>query len=1109
MRQRLISLLTITALILSFCSVLAAASPDAALETIHIQSPEDLLELAGNCRLDTWSQGKTVVLDCDLDLAHTDFVPIPTFGGTFRGAGHTICGLSLTDDLSHAGLFRYLQTSAVVQDLTVTGTVAPGGSQSAVGSLAGTNFGTIRNCAFSGAVADAMNVGGLVGINEESGTITGCTVTGTVTGETYTGGIAGYNLGTISDCENSASVNISITKTDFNLDELNLEDLNSTENVPASTDTGGIAGYSSGTVQGCVNRGKIGYPHYGYNVGGIAGRQSGFLSDCDNYGLICGRKEVGGIVGQMEPHMEIQMSSSLAQELQSLHDLVAKAITDAGAETEDITAALDQIHASAGNAFSSASSLANQTTDFVNDTVEDVNEISTRIDETIQGLAPVTAELNGASSELHFAIDSLQIAMDNMELGEDERESLHTNLDALSDAMQDINAATTYLAYLGAAYNNAENDGTTDLDAMRPENYEEIQAEYGYDYTITKKHDIKDAYIQPVSDLIGAAGRASQANAVILDVLNDYYLTDIYDTDEDGTPDQNRLEFASESGNAAMDAFGQAGDHLNNASAGLSALHASLSSKEPVEFSTLDSAYYQTTDALFSELSAISGGLSALGGVIREGSAVIQEDFLAINDQFNRVMLLVINAITGDTNEEILQDVSLDDTEADTEGKVADCHNYGEVSGDINVGGVCGAQAIEYDYDLESDVTGGLAGANKIFSSTYLTKCIIRRCENRGTIMAKKDGAGGISGLMELGAVLDSSAYGSISSTDGSNVGGIAGYSYTAIRDSYAMCSLAGLDHVGGIAGFGHDISGCYSLIGIAQVSACTGAIAGEADGTLEQNYFVHETLGGVDGISYQGAAEPITYQQLSVNSQVPDDFRKLTLTFTADGEVVKTITFSYGASIDESELPEVPEKEGYTGSWPVYNYNCLYFSDTIEAVYISQLTTLATDQTGADSDKALALVEGRFGPNASVLLTESTAEGPGEEAGTVLAQWLLQVDTDLDTGVAETRTIRVLKPETEQKGAGTAVYVRQNGQWKAVPATVNGSYLVFDAGGDAVEFCIVETGRQLSIYAWMGISMAALVVVLVAAAVLRKKRKEKAKTPEEASAESEKTPVQ
>ena len=54
-----------------------------------------------------------------------------------------------------------------------------------------------------------------------------------------------------------------------------------------------------------------------------------------------------------------------------------------------------------------------------------------------------------------------------------------------------------------------------------------------------------------------------------------------------------------------------------------------------------------------------------------------------------------------------------------------------------------------------------------------------------------------------------------------------------------------------------------------------------------------------------------------------------------------------------------------------------------------------------------------------------------------------------------------------------------------------------------------METGRQLSIYAWMGISMAALVVVLVAAAVLRKKRKEKAKTPEEASAESEKTPVQ
>ena len=59
--------------------------------TIHIQTQEDLQELAENCRLDTWSQGKTVILDNDLTLDETadEFLPIPTFGGTFEGNGQS------------------------------------------------------------------------------------------------------------------------------------------------------------------------------------------------------------------------------------------------------------------------------------------------------------------------------------------------------------------------------------------------------------------------------------------------------------------------------------------------------------------------------------------------------------------------------------------------------------------------------------------------------------------------------------------------------------------------------------------------------------------------------------------------------------------------------------------------------------------------------------------------------------------------------------------------------------------------------------------------------------------------------------------------------------
>ncbi len=75
---------------------LAAPAALAAESTVTIKTTEDLAELSRNCTLDTWSQGKTVILENDLDLHSIDFTPIPTFSGTFQGNGHTISGLTLT-----------------------------------------------------------------------------------------------------------------------------------------------------------------------------------------------------------------------------------------------------------------------------------------------------------------------------------------------------------------------------------------------------------------------------------------------------------------------------------------------------------------------------------------------------------------------------------------------------------------------------------------------------------------------------------------------------------------------------------------------------------------------------------------------------------------------------------------------------------------------------------------------------------------------------------------------------------------------------------------------------------------------------------------------------
>ena len=131
---------------------LAAPAALAAESTVTIKTAEDLAELSRNCTLDTWSQGKTVILENDLDLHGIDFTPIPTFSGTFQGNGHTISGLTLTGSGNVRGLFRYIQNGATVQDLTVMGTIHPNGHQDELGLLAGSNAGRLLNCIASGTV---------------------------------------------------------------------------------------------------------------------------------------------------------------------------------------------------------------------------------------------------------------------------------------------------------------------------------------------------------------------------------------------------------------------------------------------------------------------------------------------------------------------------------------------------------------------------------------------------------------------------------------------------------------------------------------------------------------------------------------------------------------------------------------------------------------------------------------------------------------------------------------------------------------------------------------------------------------------------------------------
>ena len=345
MNKRLCSILLCLFLLPAFLISVSATemeeAPEIPARKIEISTTEEFLEFAENCRLDSFSRNLEVYLNEDIDLTGHSFSGVPTFSGTFWGKRHSISGLSITADGSNQGLFRYLTEGAVVRDLNVEGKVQPGGSCGNVGAIVGTNSGEVRNCSFSGTVSGGDCVGGITGENTVTGIIHNCSAAGEIYGDHFVGGIAGRNYGVIRSAKNEAQVNTTPQQNTVELSDITLDNMVNSEAANTVTDIGGIAGISSGVIRDSENYGAVGYRQMGYNIGGITGTQAGYIADCNNYADIQGRKEVGGIVGQMEPVTVIEFSEDTLQilkgQLNTMSGLVNQASGNARNNASQIT----------------------------------------------------------------------------------------------------------------------------------------------------------------------------------------------------------------------------------------------------------------------------------------------------------------------------------------------------------------------------------------------------------------------------------------------------------------------------------------------------------------------------------------------------------------------------------------------------------------------------------------------------------------------------------------------------------------------------------------------------------------------------------------------------
>lgn len=841
-------------------------SAEDSLNVIEISRVNELIEFANKCKYDSYSKDKIVKLTADIDVSGSDFKGISYFAGTFDGGSHIISGFNVDYKGSDFGFFRYIAESGFITNLNISGSINVTGSQENIGGIAGVNKGVINESSFSGKVNASTATGAIAGYNHENAKIVSCTSDADILATNQTGGIAGVNDGLISSCTSKSRVNTQELDTTLDIGGVDVGTLNLTQNVIDRNDMGGIAGESTGIISDCVNYGKIGFAHTGYNVGGIAGKQSGKVITCSNEGEIYGRKDVGGIVGQAEPDIE---------------------------------------------------------SEYLNDRVDDVQSSIDIINSTLNNMS---SSMNNASSDVKSYTENII----------DQYKEL---LDKLQDKL------------------NGNND-----------NDEKIE-----DFVDDISKDIENSTV--ADDIHGVAD-------------------------------------------------------------------------------TVDSEIRTIADSI----ERISAQIKNIGNTVTETMDVVTSD------------------------DDYIEDISSADSAQNSDGVIAKSVNRGAVHGDINAGGIAGTMNVEYDVDPEYDLD--ITETTNVRLRSTVSDVVIY-CINYGEVNSKKDCAGGIVGLQELGLVYGSEGYGTVKSETGNYVGGIAGNSASAITDSYSLCNVESEDYTGGICGKGYTMQNCISIPAILGDGEAKGSLAGiiESDGEVSTNIFVNDIYGGIDDINYSGKADSASYEAVMAMENIPDGFHRVTLVFKADGNVIDTKNIAYNANLGVSELPAIPDKDGYYAQWPENIVSKPILQNTVvEAEYHVWIESVAGD-IASQNDKPLFIAEGKFYDDNKITLSKCDTDNLSGDIEYSYA-WKMRGTDVKDKG---TKTCHFYIKNTS---GSSEVWYRDNADsgWVKADAKEHGSYMTAEIPYEA-DFAVIHKESSNMIYYICGGAAACIIVLAVIIIKKRKKR--------------------
>lgn len=1007
------------------------------------------------------------------------------FCGTLDGQGHTIKSLCITEQ-SGRGFINIISENAVVKNLNIIGIVHPSDAAATVGGIAGTNNGAVFECTFTGKVSGASSVGGITGENTIGNSVYKCTSVGTVEGTKFTGGITGKNSGAIVQCVNNTSVNTSNEEKKHSLEDIDLSSLTDydsySEGDSSSTDTGGIAGFSTGTILSCENNGNIGYPHIGYTIGGIAGRSSGLTSNCVNNGILNGRKDIGGIIGQMEPYIVTDISpdniDALRDELKTLTNLINSAVNETRDNSLTINSTLEEASGYLKNATDSADNIQKKLSDYGDKLTSEFDRTSSVIADAIERLDKITGEIPDATDSLSRGTNGISEAFstlaDTHQYSKDTADRLRILSDKINASSEKAKTAAEKIGNgIEEISNSLKNSYSQDEFFLTNGFYDIV---YGTEELAKAVKEISDA-IQDISNALSggfdifpnisnelsslsnavfdaskAISQISSGAKTIVENTN-IDVNEIYNglvSSSDGfkalSEALDNMEGSSEHINSILDNTNSTGDDVNSSVTDLSDAFSSftlagerfseisddiselfdfLNNVETVEIGTPDESIHNDTEDLYSALTSFISAADTLNVQASNAGLVLSDSLVQINEHAYAAADIITDMLDIDDDEEYIKDTSEDGTNRLTNGKVSGCDNLGDINGDINVGGIAGQMSLG----------------------------IIKNCES----------------------------YGKILSESGDYVGGTVGKSTAKIIGCYAKAILSGGSYIGGIAGSGDIINDCRAIVDITEADAYYGAICGSSEGEFTGNYFVSDELCGIDGASYKGKAEPIPYQMLMSIPNVPEEFKFFTLKFIADDTLVDEISFSYGESFDENILPQIPEKDGCYAQWDYETLNGLHLDKEIYAEYFTVISTLGSK----DDEKPIWLAEGSFTEideidTERMEYTSQTQTKPFLTEKTELCEcWKIYLPDDN----SEKHILRYLL-NSESKNEPD-VYIKLGDEWTEAETRLIGSYLSFEAAGTSPEILIVY--RTLDIPLIVIASLIVIAIIIIVILLIRK----------------------